>query len=73
MKINIEGAEYDLMEWIISEGLVKKIENIQIQFHDFIENAEARMVNIQNLLGRTHYLTYLYRFVWENWKLKLKK
>ena len=70
IKINIEGAEYDLLDHLIEEGLTSKMRNIQIQFHDFVPNALNRMVLIQNLLSKTHELTYQELFVWENWKLK---
>lgn len=70
MKINIEGGEYDLLEELIQSGLVKKVTNIQVQFHDFVPNAKKRMEKIQNLLGRSHKLTYQFKFVWENWLLK---
>ena len=70
MKINIEGAEYELLEYLIEEGIVSKINNIQVQFHDFVSDAESRMKSIQHNLRKTHYLTYHYEFVWENWKLK---
>jgi FkbM family methyltransferase len=69
MKINIEGGEYDLLEHLIDTGFVKHIKNIQVQFHDFIPNAEQRMRRIQERLQQTHSLTYQYPFVWENWKL----
>jgi hypothetical protein len=59
-----------LLEFIIENNLVDKIENIQVQFHDFVGNAEARMKNIQEKLSLTHTITYQYKFVWENWKLK---
>jgi len=70
IKINIEGSEYDLLEFIIKNNLAEQIENIQVQFHNFVENAEARMKQIQNDLANTHTQTYQYKFVWENWKLK---
>lgn len=70
MKINIEGGEYELMEHLLDTGLTTNIQNIQVQFHDFVPNAEARMKSIQNRLSMTHDLTYQYEFVWENWKLK---
>lgn len=70
MKINIEGGEYDLLEHLIATGDVKKIKNIQVQFHDFVPDAEQRMKAIQHNLQKTHELTYQYEFVWENWKLK---
>ena len=71
VKMNIEGAEYELLESIISENNQIKIENLQIQFHDFvIDNAFDKMKSIQKELVKTHELTYQYEFVWENWKLK---
>lgn len=69
MKINIEGGEYDLLDHLIDTGFVKHIKNIQVQFHDFVPNAEQRMIRIQQRLRQTHSLTYQYPFVWENWKL----
>lgn len=68
MKINIEGAEYDLLERLIEKDLIRRFKNIQIQFHDFVENSEARMKAIQKRLAETHSVTYEYRFIFENWK-----
>lgn len=70
MKINIEGGEYDLLEGIIETGFAKKINNIQVQFHDFIPNSKERMSKIQNKLKETHICTWQFEFVWENWELK---
>jgi FkbM family methyltransferase len=68
IKLNIEGGEYHLLDHIIESGLVKNIDNIQVQFHDFFPEAEARMRKIQDELRKTHHLTYEFPFVWENWK-----
>jgi FkbM family methyltransferase len=70
MKINIEGGEYDLLDHLIENGLHLKIRNIQVQFHDFVPDAENRMKAIQEKLGKSHSTTYQYEFVWENWRLK---
>jgi FkbM family methyltransferase len=70
MKINIEGGEYDLLEHLIASGLVAKIVNIQVQFHDFVPLALRKMAHIQDKLSLTHELTYQYEFMWENWRLK---
>jgi FkbM family methyltransferase len=70
MKINIEGGEYDLLEHLTHSDRISIFENIQVQFHDFVPMAKERMYAIQNNLSKTHYLTYQYEFVWENWKLK---
>jgi FkbM family methyltransferase len=70
MKINIEGAEYDLLERIIELGLLPKIKNLQIQFHRFIPNCEERRNSILDELSKTHECTWNYEWIWENWKLK---
>jgi len=70
MKINIEGGEYALLERLLDEGLVARIRNIQVQFHDFVPEAEARMAAIQRRLASTHAPTYQFPFVWENWSLR---
>lgn len=70
MKINIEGAEYALLEHLLEVGWIEHIENLQIQFHDFFPQARERMQKIQNMLRTTHELTYQYDFVWENWAKK---
>ena len=72
LKVNIEGGEYDLLDYLLdicSESNIR-IGNIQVQFHDFIPNATIRMDDIHKRLSITHELTYQYMFVWENWTLK---
>lgn len=69
MKINIEGGEFDLLEFMLSNDIHKKIDNLQIQFHHFVPHATERMRAIQNGLQKTHSLTYQYEFLWENWRL----
>lgn len=68
LKINIEGGEYDLLDHLLDSGCVEKIDNIQVQFHDFVENSDERMRLIQERLERTHERTYHYTYVWENWR-----
>ncbi len=70
IKINIEGDEYELLEHLIKSGDIKKIVDIQLQFHKFVPNAQERSVSLRNKLSKTHYLTYYYPWIWENWRLK---
>lgn len=70
LKINIEGEEYPLLEYMIKNKLVEKCVNIQVQFHDFIYDHETRYSRIKSELEKTHKLTYRYPFVWENWEKK---
>jgi FkbM family methyltransferase len=69
-KINIEGAEYDLLERLLDAQVIHRFSNLQIQFHTFVPRASDRMEAIQRRLQETHALTYQYRFVWENWQLR---
>lgn len=69
IKINIEGSEYDLLENLISNNLVSRFENIQVQFHPDMNNSWNRMNAIRSELCKTHMLTYSYNFIWDNYKL----
>lgn len=68
LKVNIEGGEYDLLERLVDSGRITDVRDIQVQFHDFFDDAEARMDRICEQLSKTHHPTYRYRFVWENWR-----
>lgn len=75
IKINIEGGEYELLEYLTNEDYIKNISNIQISFHTeihgvYIPNEEERRINIQNKLLNTHNMTWCYPKHVESWKLK---
>jgi FkbM family methyltransferase len=67
MKVNIEGGEYELLERLIETGMVRIIRNIQVQFHNVEKKSVGRMEEIQKHLRKTHYPTYQYELIWENW------
>jgi FkbM family methyltransferase len=69
MKVNIEGAEYDLLDRMLDTGLVERVRDLQVQFHDFVPDARRRMLAIREGLSVTHSPTYQFDFVWENWRL----
>lgn len=70
MKINIEGGEYELLRHLIRSGTIKRIDNIQIQFHVFVPRSQQLRQRLQNDLSRTHYLIYNYPWIWESWRRK---
>jgi FkbM family methyltransferase len=70
IKINIEGGEYELLEYILDKDLAKVFKNIQVQFHKYIINSDEKMLSIQKKLEKTHVINWQYRFVWENWVKK---
>jgi len=68
IKINIEGEEFPLLFHCLKQGIVERMENIQVQFHEFVEHAHMQRNAIRKQLEETHSLTYDYTFVWENWQ-----
>jgi len=68
MKINVEGAEFPIIDSLIESGNIKIIQDLQVEFHDFITDAEEKYNIIAKKLSETHYLTYHYSFAWENWR-----
>jgi FkbM family methyltransferase len=70
LKLNIEGAEYDLLDDLIGSGVVQRVANLQVQFHEFVVDAPQRMRAIHEALRRTHKPTYQAEWVWENWTLR---
>lgn len=69
MKINIEGGEYEVLTKLIENGDIKKISQLQIQFHNISNNSLNQMNEIKKNLRKTHNSTFEYIFVWENWVL----
>lgn len=67
IKVNIEGGEYELLPRLLETGLINRIKNLQIQFHNVGRESEMRMEIICRELAKTHSRTYRYKFVWENW------
>lgn len=68
IQINIEGAEYSLLENMIAKNFLSKFKNIQIQFHMTVDNYETRRNIIrQELINNGFELKFDYPFVWEGW------
>jgi len=72
LKINSEGGEYGLLANALETGWLQRITNIQVQFHDFVPEAYQQMRKLQQEMLKTHYPTYQYDFVWDNWRLRGK-
>ena len=68
MKINIEGGEYAVLERMMETGIIGKCGELQIQFHEWYPEARALREKIVKSLSLSHYRTWNYPFVWENWK-----
>lgn len=65
ISINIEWGEYDLIERILCK-YPNLFQCFQVQFHDFIENANEKRLNTLKLLNKNDYKKwYSFPFVWE--------
>ena len=69
LKINIEGAEYDMLPDLIENFDMTKITNIQIQFHSVVPDYDKRRDDIRNALSKTHTMTWNYDYIFENWTI----
>jgi hypothetical protein len=70
MKINIEGAEYDLLDRLIEKTDSQNIQNLQIQFHDFFPAAKARRSKLVKQILLTDESTASFPMVWEFFKVR---
>ncbi len=67
-KMNIEGGEFDLLDRWIETGQIKKIKDLQIQFHNYGEWSIQLRDKLREKLKETHYPTYSYAWIFENWR-----
>jgi hypothetical protein len=70
MKINIEGAEFPLLEKMIECQLLGNVDCFMIQFHEWHPGAYRRRKAILKELSKTHKLVWDYNFIWEKWVRK---
>ena len=59
LKLDVEGAEYDILEHLISEGTIGKINELYVEFHDHFFNT-----NSHNLKERLKNHINIYDFKW---------
>ena len=70
MKVNIEGAEYDLLDAMLDLGLLARVRYLQVQFHYYGAGEAgpvARRDAIRMRLAKTHEEQWCEPFVWESW------
>lgn len=67
LKLNIEGGEYELLDWWLDSAWPQRTRFLQVQFHDFVDQASSRRQDLVDRLGRTHDPSFSEPFVWEGW------
>jgi hypothetical protein len=71
IKINIEGEEYPLLEWMLTSDDLVRFDNFLIQFHTFVDNFANRRLYIQEELHKKNYhQIFNFEMVFEGWTIK---
>lgn len=73
LKLNIEGAEYETLERLLSAGAQTRFKNIQVQFHSVVPDSRVRRAAIMERMEKTHDITWedpQFDIGWINWRLK---
>lgn len=64
LKLNVEGAEFPILEHAISHGYITAFRNIQVQPHHIAPDAELRWEAILTCLRDTHDITWAAPWCW---------
>jgi FkbM family methyltransferase len=67
MSLNCEGGEYELLSRMMDTGIIERVKELEIQFHDFVPAAQEMRRSLRRELMATHREVYSYPFVWEHW------
>jgi FkbM family methyltransferase len=70
LKVNIEGAEYDLFDRLVAADWLGRIRQVSVQFHEWHPHAHRRRNAIRRALRVTHDEVWNYPWVWELWRRK---
>ena len=70
LKLNVEGAEYEILDNLISNNLLGKVKTLLIQFHlnQTIDYSKYKI--LKNKILKTHNCEFESIFVWEKFTLK---
>lgn len=68
VKLNIGGAEYDLIPALSRAGILQNINRLQVTFHLKGESQIADRDDIRAGLSASHDCAWCYPFIWEEWR-----
>lgn len=70
LKLNVEGAEYEILDNLISNNLLGKVKTLLIQFHLNQSVDYLKYKILKNKILKTHNCEFESIFVWEKFTLK---
>ena len=69
LKLNVEGAEYEIMNRIIDTENLETFNSYLIQYHKSVKQSGKLRDKIRNqLLNKNYKEIFNYDFVWEYWR-----
>ena len=70
VKLNIEGGEFGVLEELAHRGWMQKVDNLLVQWHPVVPDAEFRYNELQKTLAKTHELAYDDAWTWQIFRRK---
>ena len=70
LKLNVEASEFGILERILENSIATRFENIIVQPHNIIPDAESRWKRIDDWLQETHDLVWHADWCWSGYKLR---
>lgn len=67
LKVNVEGAEYDIFPDLLANFDMAKVGNVLIQFHRNVAGHEQKRAEICAVLEKTHKRDWNYDYIFESW------
>jgi FkbM family methyltransferase len=67
LHINIEGGEYDLLDYIFSNSFHLRVRHLIVQFHYPSTVNDEKLHRYYDIMSQNHELIYDYRYVWVRW------
>lgn len=72
--INIEGGEYELLDFMFSEGLMPTFGAILLQLHEHTKAGDighrAEREAVREKLNQTHEMVFSYDTIWDCWTIR---
>jgi FkbM family methyltransferase len=68
LKLNIEGAEYDVLDRLLDADWLPRCRHVLVQFHEWHPRAHPRRRAIRARLAETHDEVWCYPWIWERWE-----
>ena len=70
LKINIEGAEYDVLPDLINNWDFSRVNHFLVQFHNSVPGYSEKREACRKLISKTHEMKWNYDYLFESWKRK---